>query len=346
MNTRVRNLIYHILVVIGFGCMLTCRVIAQTYTFGAPYLNGSANLTYNSGTGMFQYTDAISGHEDLADLPLTGTAAKFVTTSNSWTASLSVNISAKSMTATSTQSPRDAMSLGFAFTAAGISYIVFFELNQENNTGGYDSNGNPDSYVPNGFYGTSVALLAQTNDYNDITAPLGSSQLVHGVSWVQLSGTTTSPNSPATESINAVTGVLTLSFNSATEIVTGYYNGTAIGSYSLAKLGYDFPLTFGILGRSSDGCQVPVGMDTASNFSAVVNVTVSLLVLSQPQISVGKTNFTFQLTGPAGTNYVLQASTNLVNWTPISTSTIPVSGSINITNAIKGINRQFYRVVP
>jgi uncharacterized repeat protein (TIGR03803 family) len=70
----------------------------------------------------------------------------------------------------------------------------------------------------------------------------------------------------------------------------------------------------------------------------------TIIMLSSPQITVGKTNFTFQLTGPAGSNYVLQISTNLLNWTTNSTSTIPVSGTVNLTNAITNYNRLFYRV--
>ena len=80
--------------------------------------------------------------------------------------------------------------------------------------------------------------------------------------------------------------------------------------------------------------------------SSVVNLTVTLppVILSTPQITVGNTNFTFLLSGPAGSNYVLQVSTNLSNWSPVSTSTIPVSGSVNLSNAISGYNRRFYRV--
>ncbi len=67
-------------------------------------------------------------------------------------------------------------------------------------------------------------------------------------------------------------------------------------------------------------------------------------ILSAPQITVGKTNFTFLVSGPAGSNYVLQVSTNLLNWSSVSTSAIPVSGSVNLTNAITNYNRSFYRV--
>jgi hypothetical protein len=87
---------------------------------------------------------------------------------------------------------------------------------------------------------------------------------------------------------------------------------------------------------------VVVSSPYGSVTSSVVNVNIPPF-LSAPQI-VGKTNFTFQLSGPAGSNYVVQVSTNLLNWTPDSTSTIPVSGTVNLTNAITNYNRRFYRV--
>jgi hypothetical protein len=78
--------------------------------------------------------------------------------------------------------------------------------------------------------------------------------------------------------------------------------------------------------------------------SSVVNLTVTLpVILSEPQVT-GKINFMFVLSGPAGSNYVLQTSTNLLSWSSVSTSTIPVSGSMTLSNAISGYNRRFYRV--
>jgi hypothetical protein len=77
----------------------------------------------------------------------------------------------------------------------------------------------------------------------------------------------------------------------------------------------------------------------------VVNVTITTpgVFLSTPEINGGKTNFTFLLAGPAGSNYVVQVSSNLVNWSSVSTSTIPISGTITLSNAISGYNRRFYR---
>jgi hypothetical protein len=66
------------------------------------------------------------------------------------------------------------------------------------------------------------------------------------------------------------------------------------------------------------------------------------LTLSEPQVTAGKTSFTFQLSGPSGGNYVLQSSTNLSNWNSLSTSTIPAIGTISLSNSATG-DRGFYR---
>ena len=88
----------------------------------------------------------------------------------------------------------------------------------------------------------------------------------------------------------------------------------------------------------------PVANDW-TNIQFVVSATETNAVLRFGfQVTVARTNFAFQLSGPAGSNYVLQDSTNLLNWSPVSTSTIPVSGSITVSNAISGYNRRFYRV--
>jgi hypothetical protein len=79
--------------------------------------------------------------------------------------------------------------------------------------------------------------------------------------------------------------------------------------------------------------------------SIAVNVVIAPLVIpSAPTLTTGKSNFLFQLSGPAGSNYALQTSTNLEKWSSVSTSTIPASGTVNFTNAINNYNHCFYRV--
>ncbi len=55
-------------------------------------------------------------------------------------------------------------------------------------------------------------------------------------------------------------------------------------------------------------------------------------------------SFVLQLSGLSGQSYWVETSTNLVNWTPVSTNTL-TSASVNVTNpASAGSNRQFWRV--
>ena len=54
----------------------------------------------------------------------------------------------------------------------------------------------------------------------------------------------------------------------------------------------------------------------------------------------------FVISGPAGSNCVVQASTNLVNWSAISTNPLSGSGTVTITDATAASrNRRFYRAL-
>jgi len=53
--------------------------------------------------------------------------------------------------------------------------------------------------------------------------------------------------------------------------------------------------------------------------------------------------FKIQLSGPAGSNYVIQASSDLKNWIPIATNAAP-TGSISYTDAAaKNLALRYYR---
>lgn len=250
-------------------CLLTVLLLAVSapaqYTFGPEVQSGNANITYDSGTGLFQYTDSASSGNDHAILTLTGTAATYVTTSNGWTVSLAANLSATSMTATGDNPwPNAFWELGVLYgNVTSPSSVLFIELGQVNNTGGGDNGDYPD-----GFYGTVTRLSGHENGADAITTPLGNSQSSSsGSSYLQLSGGIGTPDLPVIESMSAVNGSLTLNYNAATKIVTGYYNGTPVGSYSIADWGSDQPLTIVVVGASGEGVAIPVGTATASNFS-------------------------------------------------------------------------------
>jgi hypothetical protein len=65
----------------------------------------------------------------------------------------------------------------------------------------------------------------------------------------------------------------------------------------------------------------------------------SLSVVPQP----GAGQFVFQLAGQSGVSYVLQDSTDLINWTPVATNTL-ISNVLSVTKTIGlGSSRQFWR---
>jgi hypothetical protein len=56
--------------------------------------------------------------------------------------------------------------------------------------------------------------------------------------------------------------------------------------------------------------------------------------------------FQFVMSGPAGSNYLIQASSDLVVWTTIATNFIPAGGSIPITDwSMTNYTRRFYRAL-
>jgi hypothetical protein len=67
--------------------------------------------------------------------------------------------------------------------------------------------------------------------------------------------------------------------------------------------------------------------------------------LSLPTRSLVSGKFIFQLTGQLGLTYRVETSTNLANWTVISTNTLTAT-PVNLTNSLAtGFSRQFWRVL-
>jgi len=80
-----------------------------------------------------------------------------------------------------------------------------------------------------------------------------------------------------------------------------------------------------------------VGAVASSN--AVLTVLMPTGILSAPAYRTDGV-FQFNLTGTAGSNYVIEASTNLTDWTPLATNTSPFTFAD--TNAVN-VPLQFYR---
>lgn len=253
---------------IALGFFATAQLTQAQYTFGTQTSStASASTTFNSssGSGTFQYTDAANTTDDYAFLPLATSngnpATSIIRTATGWTATLAVNLSAISLTSTSTQSPFVGMGLNLATVSGLNTYSLSIQLAQANNSGRTG-----DAKFANYGYGTVTSFLAQKNGTSQTTTPSGTSTIYNGASYVKLTGGTSV--SIGTQAISAATGYVNLSYNSITNTVTGYYNGTAIGSYSLATWGSNPTLSLGVVGFSGESYAVAAGTDTGSSFYA------------------------------------------------------------------------------
>ena len=315
--------------------VMICVALSPTdaraqYIFGTLYQStNTAVLSYNSANNSFQYTDSANASDDGARLPLIGAVTNQITTTNNWAASLTANIAARSMTASYSASPHIWLQLAFYYKSASGTELVTMSLQQENNTGSYNAENFPD-----GYYGTAASLHARTNGNADVTVPLGASIAVQGDSVLLLS-----PNyaaAPATESLPAVSGTISLNYNAALNTVTGYYNGTPVGSYSLTGWGDNPPLTLGVAADSGEGVLVPSGTATASNFFAGM----------LPQLLTGRSGNNLILKWPTNAaGFKLRSTTNLSSavWITNQISPIIISGQNNVTNPISDA-QQFFRL--
>jgi hypothetical protein len=226
---------------------------------------------------------------------------------------------------------------GIITTVAGNGYV-----NPRNGWGGYSGDGgaatNAELWWPYGVAVDTTGNLFIADTYNQRIREVGSEGIITTVAG---GGNCSGCGGVATNAaLNQPSGVAV----------------DATGNLFIADSGYECIYKVVIQGPTlvlqdtgfgnAGAYDVVVSSPYGSVTSSVVNLIITLppVILSTPQITVGKTDFTFQLSGPSGGDYVLQVSTNLLNWSPVSTSTIPVSGSITLTNAISGYNRSFYRV--
>ena len=83
----------------------------------------------------------------------------------------------------------------------------------------------------------------------------------------------------------------------------------------------------------------------STNTSAVATLTVANPPPLLSAAGVTATGFTFQLSVPPGTNYVIFASINLTDWTPISTN-VAQAGSVAFTDtSASNYPVRFYRAM-
>jgi hypothetical protein len=151
--------------------------------------------------------------------------------------------------------------------------------------------------------------------------------------------------------------------------VSGNYNGGVVSASAdgvnwtdLTSFGWNtsYPSGYQHYAFNLDALGLPYGNDVRIRFRCFGNYYGGTFVWDDVRIFSGDPNapvlsfptcatngqFQFQLSGPLGTNYIVQASTNLVNWIPIAVAVIPTSGVTNIVDPYAtNYSRRFYRSV-
>jgi hypothetical protein len=143
--------------------------------------------------------------------------------------------------------------------------------------------------------------------------------------------------SPA--NVNLVATNATVSSGTVTN-VQFFTNGVSLKSVSSAP----FTLTASNLTAGAYALKAVATAAGVSATSSVVNVTVVSPVtvnLSAAGLNNGK--FSFNYAANPGLAYVVESSTNLLNWTPVVTNVAP-GNPAPFTNAVNATGIQFYRV--
>jgi hypothetical protein len=119
-------------------------------------------------------------------------------------------------------------------------------------------------------------------------------------------------------------------------LMTGATTNSAVGSYpviisagTLKSLNYKFVFVNGTL--------------TVTSSTTTPNDPVQNVLMAQPQMQADK-SVKLLLTGPASRTFVVEASSDLVHWTAISTNMTDANGRLSFTDtAAKNYPRRFYR---
>ncbi len=142
-----------------------------------------------------------------------------------------------------------------------------------------------------------------------------------------------------TLTVNAVNGTVTKSPDQA-----NYESGSQVVLTAVPANGY----LFNVWSGDATGSQNPLMVTITTNMSIVVNFTAAPISSNRlTSINISNGLVSFYLNGPGGSNYVVQYSTNLVNWVSLVTNVIP-SGGIRVVDFPMQTSpaEMFYRALP
>jgi len=197
-----------------------------------------------------------------------------------------------------------------------------------------------------GMANTIVAGLAVTAH---TTAALNSSRFDNvGASFVSNSPPTATWVTPTNGAIWIQSPVipLTAQVNDASGVVTNvaFFNGPILLGSGASGVGNLYTLAWSNVAPGTYTLSA-VATDNLGATNLPVSVTFSVHPLTLTIVSGGATNGPISLSfaGRNGQSYVVESSTNLLNWQPLATNS-PVHGMFTVTDTNTGSGQLFYRV--
>jgi hypothetical protein len=193
--------------------------------------------------------------------------------------------------------------------------------------------------------GTSTLLGGATSFQGvDQTTPLGTPVLTSG-SGGEASATVSSIPGELVVAVAAVRGGTTSTIGTGQTplwLKTDGAGGAAAWGAASTKLGNpSVTMSWSVNAAAAGGwSEVAVAIKPATNTTSFPSV----LSLGGSD-GVTSNGFAFHLSVPVGTTYQILASTNLVDWTPISTNVATISTALLIDRVSTNYNRRFYRAV-
>jgi hypothetical protein len=125
--------------------------------------------------------------------------------------------------------------------------------------------------------------------------------------------------------------------------VIAIYTGSSVPALSLVESGlFVTQIDFSAVG----GIPYAIAFDSYFGDRGNIQFALGMLapVIESPVFVPGGT-VQMTLTGLPSSIYVLQLSTNLVVWLPVSTNTLPPSGTMTLTNSPTNDRARFYRIM-
>jgi len=146
-----------------------------------------------------------------------------------------------------------------------------------------------------------------------------------------------------------VTPTYTLTVNASNGTATknpdqaNYASGIQVLLTATPTGGYQFSNWSG----DATGSQNPLTVAMTTNKNITASFAVAPSSLKQlTGMNLSNSVIRFSLNGPVGSNYLVQVSSNLVNWLSFSTNTIPAAGLILITDPnMSNQSQRYYRAV-